>query len=215
VAKPPVAEETVPVEAGQHGAAGRGAEDRHVEVGVGRPHQSELGQAPPGDVTEEIELVVHVDALPLLESEVRDDVLLPVGLLGEWLVGEPEREGDRQRQPFAARDVRGDGEDGGGVPSAGETDDTRRALEKAPDDALERSAGGSHRAVWQRRHRLRSEGDARGTFEPGERGCPRLAGRWLEVSHAARRGAPWVGSGGSPGAPRWPPLARPPARRAP
>ena len=52
-----------------------------------------------------VQFIGEDDSLPLVEAEMTDDSLLPVGLIGRGDIGKAVRCGDRRFQAFAARDV--------------------------------------------------------------------------------------------------------------
>jgi hypothetical protein len=71
-----------------------------------------------GDRADAVELLGHLHPVPVIEPEVIDHLLLPLGLLGPARMREVDRRRDRQRQALAAGDVRRHGEHGRGVAAA-------------------------------------------------------------------------------------------------
>ena len=76
------------------------------------------GEAGGGDRADAVELVGHLEPNPVAQPEVGDDALLPLVLRRVLRAGESQRRRDRERESFAPRNRRRDGEDGGGVAAA-------------------------------------------------------------------------------------------------
>ena len=58
-----------------------------------------------GNRPDTVQFIGEDDSLPVVEAEVTDDSVLPLGLIGRGDIGEAVRCGDRRFQAFAARDV--------------------------------------------------------------------------------------------------------------
>ncbi len=158
-------QQLVPTDPCQERAAGHGPEQRDVEVRVERPEKPVAGECLLRDRPDTVELVVVLETHPLLESEVRDHALLPLRLVRGLDRREAVRRGDRQRKPFATREVRGERENGGRVASAGEADCAGWPLQQAQNGALERQARRLRGVVSDREVGSRAEDEARRELE--------------------------------------------------
>ena len=107
----------------------------------GRPHDSVRTQMGRRERADDVELVVDLHVMPLAETQVPNDDLLPLALVGFRCVGEAPRDRHRVGETVSPRDVGRDGEHGRRVPPAGEGDTARRALEGTADDLLEHRRG--------------------------------------------------------------------------
>ena len=76
-----------------------------MEVGVERPLQPMLRQRLAGNRPDAVQLVREGESLPVVEAEVTDDALLPLGLIAGGDIGEAVGCRDRRRQALTPRHV--------------------------------------------------------------------------------------------------------------
>ncbi len=77
-------------------------------------------------ITDDVELVVDLDALPVSKPEMAEYELLPAPLVHGWYTSGLDRDRDRKRESFPACDRGRDGQHDRRVASAGEAHKTRR-----------------------------------------------------------------------------------------
>jgi hypothetical protein len=87
--------------------------------------QGSLGPGP-----YKVEFVIELEPLPVLQTEVADDELLPVALVGCGCVAEAQGYRDRTAELFTAGHVDSQGEEGRGVSAAREGHQARCTLER-------------------------------------------------------------------------------------
>jgi len=76
-----------------------------MHVCIERPEQTVATEHAHGHGPDGIEIVAWLEPDPVVESESRDDELLPRGLVSFFERWEPERRGHREGKPFPAGKV--------------------------------------------------------------------------------------------------------------
>ena len=92
-------QQLVPTDPGQQRAASRDLEERSVEVGVERPEQPVAFEKLSRHRPDAVELLTELESHPVVEVQMSDDELLPVGLRRAGRLGENVRDGDRSGSP--------------------------------------------------------------------------------------------------------------------
>jgi hypothetical protein len=105
----------VPSHSGQKGSPGRSLEERSVEMSIAGPENPMASQDSSRHRSDAIELVRRVTPEPVLEPEVSDNSLLPLGFLGAFRSRKPVSGRYRQSQPLSAGEIRCHGQDGRGI----------------------------------------------------------------------------------------------------
>jgi len=94
-------EELITAGAGQQGAAGSSLERRNEEIRVRRQAEPVAHERTGCNRADAVELVRDVALDPVAEREIRDDELLPAGLIGRRGFREPMSKRNRQREPLS------------------------------------------------------------------------------------------------------------------
>ena len=109
-----------------------------MEVRVERPEEPVALEDLPCERADAVELVAELEPHPVLEPQMPDDELLPLGFRRPCGVGEDVRDRDRRRQSFAARDGRGRRQHRGRVAAAREADEAGAPCECRENCSSER-----------------------------------------------------------------------------